>query len=73
MTITFTNYTPDKLLKMYGRYFLFFLRLSPCVFHGPSHCADCLSFCLHVHSDQLKPGNDISFCMILALAFWFVM
>jgi len=29
-----------------------------------------LCFCLHVYSDQLKPGNDISFCMILALVFF---
>jgi len=34
----FINYTPDKLLKMYCCYFVFFLRLSPCVFHVPSDC-----------------------------------
>jgi len=28
--------------------------------------------CLHVYTDQLKPGMGISFCMILALVFCFV-
>jgi len=40
LTISFIKYTPDKLLKMYCCYFLFFLRVSPCVFHVLSLCAD---------------------------------
>jgi len=69
LTITFTSYTPDKLLKMYCGYFLFFPRLRPCAFHGPSHCADRLCFCLHACSNQLEPeGTPLSLvCISLKL------
>jgi len=73
LTITFTNYTPDKLLKMYCRYFLFFPRLALVSFmYHPTVLMKLQCFCLHVYSDQLKPGNGISFCMVLAFFFCYV-
>jgi len=71
LTITFINYTLDKLLKMYCCYFLFFLRLSLFSCTIPL-CWLVYSAFVYIYSDQLKPGNSISFYMILALVFFIV-